>query len=100
MAVGAWTAHYAVANAPYLKAPAEIARRHLLQGAELAIEVGEIGIADLVGDVRDRLAAVDEEGAGLADAQFGDIVADRQARVAAEEAVVVVGDDNLSEWNI
>ena len=31
--------------------------------------------------------AVDEKGAGLADTELGDVVADRQPGVAAEEAV-------------
>src|SRR5207244_4082890 len=69
------------------EAAAELAGRHVLQRAELAIEVGEVAVADLVGDVADRPSAVDEEGTGLADAQFGDVVADRQPSVTAEEAV-------------
>src|SRR5579872_5005159 len=41
--------------------PAEFAWRHLFQGAELSIEVGEIAVAHCVGNVGDRLRAVDEK---------------------------------------
>src|SRR5205085_9282259 len=70
-----------------VKTLAELARRHPPEGLELAIEVGEVGTVDLIGDVRDRLAAVDEQRAGLADAELGDVIAHRQPVVATEESV-------------
>src|SRR5687767_8166236 len=69
------------------KTPAEGAGRHALQRAELAVEVGEVAIADIVGDMGDRPRRVDEQRAGLADAELGDIFRCRQPGVAAEEAV-------------
>ena len=41
------------------KTPAKLPRRHPLPCAELAVEVGEVGVADLFGDVGDGLFAVD-----------------------------------------
>jgi hypothetical protein len=55
------------------EAAAEFARGRRLQAAKLAVEIGDVGIADLVRDVGDRPVAVDQQRTGLADAQLGDI---------------------------
>src|SRR5689334_19592103 len=59
------------------KAPPKGPGRHALLGAELAVEVGEAAVTGLLGDVGDRPAGVDQQRAGLADAELGDVIGER-----------------------
>ena len=60
--------HAGLASPP--EASPEVARRHRLQRPELAVEIGDVLVADLVCDMGDRPVAVDQQRAGLADAQL------------------------------
>ena len=62
-------------------------RGEALGGSELAGEVGGVGKAAFGGDVAHRKVGLDEELAGLADPQLRDVLADRHARAALEDAL-------------
>jgi len=62
-------------------------RGEALSGSELAGEVGGVGKAAFGGDVAHRKVGLDEELAGLADPQLRDVLADRHARAALEDAL-------------
>ena len=68
------------------EAAAPVARGHLLETEELAVEVGEIGEAAAEGDGGDGDIGFGEEAAGASDAEFVDEAGDGFACAGFEEA--------------